>query len=366
MAMASAIADVAERRDALVERLFQANLALLEVLTVYLGDRLGLYRALADRGPATPAELAARAGTDERYTREWLEQQAVSGLLEADDAPTAAARRYGLPDGHAEVLTDRDSLSYLAPLGRFNVGASQRLPELLEAFRTGQGVAYGGYSADAREGQADMNRTQFVNLLGSQWLPAMPDVHARLLANPAARVADLGCGTGWSSIAIARAYPSVRVDGFDSDEPSIALARANAAEMGVADRVTFHLQDASAAALTGTYELATAFECVHDMGRPVDALRTMRRLVGDHGAVLIADERVAEQFAAPGDDVERLMYAWSILFCLPTGLADAPSAGTGTVLRPEKLRTYAAEAGFSGVDVLPIQNDFWRFYRLTP
>ena len=356
----------AQQRDALVERLFQANLGLLDLFTVYLGDRLGLYRALADGGPASPAELTACAGTHERYTREWLEQQAVTGLLEVDDpAAPADKRRYRLPPGHAEVLTDRDSLSYLAPLGRFHIGVGQRLPALFEAFRTGGGVPYLGYSADAREGQADVNRTMFINLLASEWLPAVPDVHARLQADPPARVADIGCGTGWSSIALAQAFPKIRVDGFDSDGPSIELAWANATAAGVADRVTFHLRDASDPTLAGSYDLVTAFECLHDMGRPVEALRAMRWLAGERGAVIIADERVAERFGAPGDEVERLMYAWSVLFCLPTGLADAPSVGTGTVLRPAKLRRYTAEAGFRDVQILPIENDFWRFYRLT-
>src|SRR5262249_18744340 len=153
----------AERRAALVERLFRANLGLLDILTVYLGDRLGLYEALEAGGPARPAELAARAGTQERYTREWLEQQAVTGLLEVEDATVAAEqRRYSLPAGHAEVLTDRDSLNYLAALGRFHIGVCQRLPDLLLAFRTGQGVPYSGYSADARVGQAEVNRTLFI------------------------------------------------------------------------------------------------------------------------------------------------------------------------------------------------------------
>jgi 2-polyprenyl-3-methyl-5-hydroxy-6-metoxy-1,4-benzoquinol methylase len=154
------------------------------------------------------------------------------------------------------------------------------------------------------------------------------------------------------------------VDGFDSDGPSIELARANAAAAGVADRVAFHRRDASVLALAGNYDLVTAFECVHDMGRPVEALRAMGRLANPRGAVLVADERVAEQFGAFGDAAERLVYAWSVLFCLPTGLADAPSVGTGAVMRVATLRAYAAEAGFRGVEILPIENDFWRFYRL--
>ncbi|HEY8491673.1 MAG TPA: methyltransferase domain-containing protein, partial [Dehalococcoidia bacterium] len=298
---------------------------------------------------------------------EWLEQQAATGILDVDD-PGAPEddRRYRLPAAHAEVLLNRDSLSYMAPLARQMAGIAGPLPAVLAAFRSGHGVPYGDYGPDTREGIAEANRPMFLHLLGSQWLPAMPDVHARLQADPPARVADLGCGTGWSSIAMATAYPKVRVDGYDLDAPSIELARRNAEAAGVADRVTFHVRDAADPALAGRYDLVTAFECLHDMGRPVEALRTMRSLAGGEGTVFIADERVAEAFTAPGDDLERLNYGFSVLHCLPAGLADAPSADTGTVFRPETLRRYATEAGFQEVQVAPIQHDLWRFYRLTP
>ncbi len=356
-----------QRRDSFAEGLFEKIIGAMEVASVYLGDRLGLYRALAEGHHATPAELAERTGTHERYAREWLEQQAVMGILAVEDGEEdGSARRYMLPEGHAEVLLDRDSLSYLAPVARFTMGLVRPLPALVEAFRTGDGLPYAHYGADTREGQADANRPMFVNLLGSEWLPSVPDVHERLQADPPARVADIGCGTGWSSISIARAYPNVRVDGYDADEPSIELARHNAEEAGVADRVTFHLRDASDPTLEGRYDLATAFECVHDMGRPVEALTAMRRMVGEEGAVLVADERVPDSFEAPGDDTDRLMYGWSVLFCLPTGLADEPSVGTGTVMRQSTLRRYAEEAGYRGIEVLPIENDLWRFYRLLP
>ena len=359
--------EIAAQRDALATRLFEKAIGTMEIATVYLGDRLGLYRALAEDGPATAAQLALRTGTHERSVREWLEQQAVSGILEvADSREDPAARRYTLPPGHAEVLVVRDSLSYLAPFARFTVSLLRPLPNLLDAFRTGVGVPYLDYGADAREGQAEANRVMFVNLLRAEWLPAMPEVHARLQAGPAARVADLGCGTGWSSIAMAHAYPEIRIDGFDSDEPSISLARANATEVGLADRVRFFVQDASDPDLAGQYDLAIAFECIHDMGRPVEALRAMRRLVGERGTVIVVDERTEESFAAPGSDVERLLYGWSVLFCLPTGLADTPSVGTGTVMRPATLRGYAAAAGFRDVEILPIEHDIWRFYRLLP
>jgi SAM-dependent methyltransferase len=361
---AASTADVTQRREALVGRLFEANLATYDLATIYVGDRLGLYRSLLEAGPATAGELATRTQTHERYTREWLEQQAVTGILDVDDAQAAPSnRKYSLPEGHAEVLLDRDSLNYLAPLGRFTLGVLTGLPQLLQAFRRGGGVAYPAYGVDAREGQADVNRTMFVNLLGSRWLPGIPDVHARLLADPPARVADIACGTGWSSIALARAYPRIRVDGVDLDAASIELARKNASAEGLTDRLTFEVGDASDPRLKGRYDLVTIFEALHDMARPIEALRAARAMLAEGGTALIVDERVNPSFAAPNAE-ERLFYSWSVLFCLPTGMADQPSAGTGAVMRPDTLRSYAITAGFRDVETLPIENDFWRFYRL--
>jgi SAM-dependent methyltransferase len=357
----------AERRDALVGRIFQAMLGSMDLFNIYLGDRLGLYRVLADGGPATSAELASRAGIAERYAREWLEQQAVSGVLDVDDPEhDAGGRRYSLPSGHDEVLLDQDNLAYLAFVGRFAVSIGQATPSVLEAFRTGGGVSWAEFGPDAREGQAAQNRPLFLRLLGQEWLPQVPDVHARLMAARPARVADIGCGAGWSSIAVAKAYPGVRVDGFDLDEPSIALARANAEEHGVSDRVRFQVRDVADPALAGQYDLVMGFEMLHDLSRPVEALRVMRGLLADGGAVVIMDERVAERFMAPGDEVERLYYGFSTLCCLPAGMAEQPSAGTGTVMRPDTFRRYALEAGFRDVEVLPIEHDQFRFYRPLP
>ncbi|MDX6647176.1 MAG: hypothetical protein QOK40_2903 [Miltoncostaeaceae bacterium] len=351
---------------ALAERIFNASIATMEIASIYLGDRLGLYEALAELGEATPGQLAVRAGAHERYVREWLEQQAASALLTVD-APDAApdARRYRVPEGHAETLLDRDSLNYMAPLAQLTVGVLGPLPALLRAYREGGGVPYSEYGADTRQGIAFLNRPMFLNQLGG-WLAALPGLDARLRASPAARVADLACGTGWSSIAIARAYPDALVEGFDVDAASIEEARANAAAEGLADRASFHVQDASDPALAGRYDLVTIFEAVHDMARPVEALATVRRLLAEGGSALVADERVAERFAAPGDELERFNYGWSILHCLAVGMADSPSAGTGTCMRPDTLRGYAVEAGFADVEVLPVEHDFWRFYRLVP
>ncbi|MCC2626919.1 MAG: methyltransferase, type 12 [Thermomicrobiales bacterium] len=363
--MADVSADVTARSEALAERLFQATLSTWDIATVYLGHRLGLYRALSDVEPATSKELATATGLTERYVREWLEQQTVAGILESENPDAGALeRRFAIPAGHAAVLVDSDDPGFLAPLAQITMGALAPMEALLSAFRTGAGVPYADYGLDLRTGQAEMNRNLFLQQLGSEYLPAIPALHARLLADPPARVADIGCGVGWSCIGIAQAYPNVRVDGFDLDAASVAEAQDVVRAAGLSDRVEVHLRDASDPALAGHYDLVTAFECVHDMSDPVGALRTMRRLAAGDGTVLVMDERVADAFDPEAGDVERFMYGFSVLHCLPVGLEDQPSAATGTVMRADTLRGYATVAGFGAVDVLPMEHPFFRFYRL--
>src|SRR5256885_489668 len=206
-------------------RLFMAGLQAFELLTVWLGDELGLYTALADGGDLTSAELAQAAGVHERYAREWLEQQAASDLLEAEVDGNGEQRRFRLPKGHDEALLDVSSLSYIAPMARAVLASIRPIDAVLAAFRTGEGVPYADYGEDLHEGQAAFTRPLFENLLGKEWLPAVPELHERLLADPPARVADIACGQGRSSIEIARAYPKAQVDGIDSDHASIERAR---------------------------------------------------------------------------------------------------------------------------------------------
>ena len=358
-----------ERRDALAGRLFEATLGAFELLSVYLGDRLGLYAALRERGASTPDELATAAGIDARYAREWLEQQAVASLLEVDSTDAEpGARRYSLPDGLAEVVLEPDDVALMAPMARFVVGAAQAMPLLMRAYRTGEGVAWAEYGADVVEAQAAINRPQFGNHLATSWIPALPDIDERLRSGSGGRVADVGCGTGWSTIAIARGYPNARVDGLDVDAGSIEAANATLAEVGegLQERITFAARDAADPALAGRYDLVTIFEALHDMAQPVPVLRAARDLLAPGGAVLVADERVADRFTAPGDETERLMYAYSIVMCLANGMADQPSVATGTVLRPSAIEAMAGDAGFARMTILPIEHDTFRFYRLDP
>ena len=348
----------------LAGRLFHDMIGALELFTVYLGERLGLYRALAEDGPATSADLAARTGTTERYVREWLEHHAVSGLLEVDDpAAGPLTRRYRLPPAYVPVLADPDDVRYRAFNGTEIVRAGRWLAPLAEAFRTGGAPPPLPWPP---EGRAEYNRATFLNLLGSQWLPAIADVDRRLRREPPARVADLACGAGWSSIAIAQAYPMVRVDGFDLDPDVIAAARGHAEQAGMSGRVTFAVTDASGPGISGRFDLVTIFEGLHDMSRPADALRAARGLLMPSGSVLIADELVADEFTAPASDLERYHYGWSVVSCLPAVMGDPGTAATGAVMRPATLGRYAREAGFRTVEVLPLRTPTWRFYRLIP
>ena len=347
----------------LADRLLSALLGSYEVAAVALGDHLGWYRCLAETGPATAAELAARTGTDARYAREWLEHQAVSGYLAVDDARAAPGdRRYSLPEEHRAVLVDDLDPGYMTPLAMVTAAFVRNVPALVEVYRGHRTLSWADMGDPVREGQAAGNRALFLGPLVDELLPAVPGLDAALSAG--GRVADVGCGYGWSSIGIATRWPAARVDGFDVDGPSLDKARANAEAAGVADRVRFCEDDVAHLDATG-YDLVTAFECVHDLPQPVPVLAAMRRMAGPEGIVLVMDEAVTEEFTVPGSEVDRLVYGYSLLCCLADGRSQEPSAATGAAMRPATLRAYARDAGFTDVEVLPLENDFFRFYRLV-
>jgi 2-polyprenyl-3-methyl-5-hydroxy-6-metoxy-1,4-benzoquinol methylase len=349
--------------EGFADKVFTDLLGSLSTYATAIGVTLGWYDALADADSMDPNELAAATGTDRRYAQEWLEQQAVSGYLsvvDADAPPTT--RRFSISPEAAEVLTDRASLAHMGPFPGFVTSLGRSLPEIVDAYRTGAGFGWHEHDNGARCGQAEANRPMFLNLLGQQYLASIPDVDAAL--RNGGTVADIGCGLGWSSIGVAKTYPDARIDGYDVDGPSIQLARVHAAEAGVADRVTFHTVDASELR-DRSYDLVLALECVHDLSDPVSVLSAMRAIVKPGGTVLVMDERVGERFTGQPDPVEELMYGFSLLCCLPDGRNAAESVATGTVMRPSTLERYASEAGFSSIDILPIENDFFRFYDLA-
>lgn len=364
---APATVDTPDPTEALVGRLFEAAVGAVELCNIYLGIKLGLYGPLA-AGALTAAELAEQTGCDERYLVEWLQGQAIAGLatMAGNDPATA---RFRLAEGAGPVLTEPTSPAYLGGLPLMLAAAGRVLPTLVEAFRTGKGVPYAQYGPDAIDAQAALNRPAYVENLVPNWLPQMPDVWSRLRdTRTPARVGDLGCGYGWSAIELAKALPHLRVDGYDSDEASIAAARRNAAEAGIADRVTFEVRDLSEATARwpDPYDVIFFFECVHDFPRPVEALAAARRALHPEGTVIVMDERVAETFTAPGDLVERLFAAASPIWCLPQGRVGPDPQPVGTLMRPDRLRAIASQAGFSATEVLAIEHPTFRFYRLHP
>ena len=347
---------------AFADQVFGAALGTAELAVMHLGRAHGLYAALHGEDGLTAGELAARTRVDERYVREWLEHQAVAGVVTVDDpSKDAGERRYTLPEAHAIALLDEEHPAYVGALADIPPIVARTLEQLSGAFRTGDGVAFADYGL--HDMQAGFTRPMFANSLVAEWIPALPDVHARLEAGESLRVADFGAGEGWASIYLAEAYPNVTVDGFDLDDASVAAARKHAAERGVADRVRFEVQDVTDPSFGERYDLVFACEMIHDLADPVGALAAMRRLAGDNGAVLVIDENADETFQPSGDPIQRLLYGFSILHCLPVGRDAEHSAATGTVMRPGTFKAYAAGAGFERVDVLPIENPMFRFYR---
>ncbi|GAA1852771.1 SAM-dependent methyltransferase [Microbacterium koreense] len=343
------------------DKVLAAALGWVDLMAIHLGSQLGWYAALTAVGPMDSEELATATGTSERYAREWLEQQCLSGILR--QVPSRGGRAaFALVPGAAEVLTDASSMSYLEPLARMLAASAHRIPQLVEAYRSGTGVSWEDFGRHARESQADMNRPWFTAM--PQKLQEVERIHTRLSA-PGARVADIGTGAGWSAIALAREYPSLRVEGFDVDRCSLEDAEANAADAGVGDRVSFHLVDAADLADHGPFDAVFAFECLHDMPHPIEVLAAARAAVTPEGVVVVMDEAAADEFDTGAGDLERLLYGFSLFVCLPDGMSHPNSVGTGTVMRHDTLRAYAREAGWKDAEVVVPEFGLWRFYLLS-
>ncbi|MEV1132137.1 class I SAM-dependent methyltransferase [Agromyces sp. NPDC049794] len=369
----------AELVGAYAEQLIAMLGGATELLTIELGRHFGLYRTLHEHGPITAGRLAAFAGIAPRYAREWLEQQAAAGHVGVEEpGGSGVERRFHLPEHHVPVLVDETHPAHAAPVAGLLAGVALAFPELVADFRHGRGVAFEEYGAELRHGLGALNRPGYL-LAMRDWMEQLPDRAAALDAG--GTVLDAGCGVGWSTIGLAMAFPNARIVGVDLDEASIQEARENALDAGVADRVEFVLGNAAdagaveraaasaRAAAEGVdaasgFDLVTVFEALHDMGRPIHALAGFRALLRPGGALLVADERVADEFHPDAEPVERMLYAMSVLHCLPATTAESGTIANGTVLRPPTLRRWAAEAGFDRVDVLDIEHPFWRFYRI--
>lgn len=349
--------------EELTGRFFEATLGALELQTVYLGMKLGFYEELAV--PRTVREVAASTGILPRYVQEWLEQQAIAGFVSVDDSADPDQRRFHLSEPQRLALLEEDSPFYAGAMALVGGGCGAVVPRVVQAWREGGGLSFAEYGDDIRLGQGLFNKGGFLGSLVGDWLPAMPTVD-HLLGEEGARALDLGCGVGWSGIALAQAYPALVVHGVDSDEASIMDARANAIAANVSDRARFEVRNADDSKLPSSYDVAFFFESLHDMAHPVQALAAVRSALRPGGLVVVMDEKAEEEFAPDGSPYERFLGAGSVLHCLPVGLSEPDSAATGAMFRPDTLRRYAAEAGFSGVEIAPVEHDMMRFYVLSP
>ena len=328
------------------------------------GDRLGLFSALASAGPVTPGELAERTGLNERYLREWLLAMAAAGYVTyagANGDPSPRAARYRLSPEQAEAFTNPDSPGYVAGGFQNLTAATRMLDRLTDAFRTGAGIGWHEQHPDMFEGTERFFRPGYLANLTSSWIPSLTGVESRLIAG--GRVADVGCGFGASTIIMAKAYPNSTFEGVDYHEPSIEAARGRAAAAGVADRVT--LRVAGAADLTGSYDLITFFDCLHDMPDPLGALRAARAAIAAGGSVMLVEPMSWDSVGEALNPLGKVMAAASTFICLPSGLSSDPAYGLGNQAGPARTCEVSREAGFSDARVAAA-TDFNLVYELRP
>ena len=307
--------------------------ATLNAALVVIGDRLGLYKAMAGAGALTPRELADRTQTNERYVREWLNAQAAGGYV------TYADGRYTLPAEHALALADEDSPAFLPGAFQLMTAAVRDEPKIAEAFKSGAGVGWHQHSHDLFEGCERFFRPGYQHNLVQSWIPALDGVEAKLRAG--ARVADVGCGHGASTLIMADAYPASDFRGFDYHGESIAAATQKADQ-----RARFEV--ASAQDFPGTgYDLVTTFDCLHDMGDPVSAARHIRQALADDGTWLLVEPFAGDTVEENLNPVGRVYYAVSTLVCTPASLSQEVGLALGAQAGEARLRDVVTAAGFT-------------------
>jgi SAM-dependent methyltransferase len=314
--------------------------ATLNTALVVMGDRLGLYRALAGAGPLSPAELAERTGTAERYVREWLNAQAAGGYVGYD--PDSGC--YTLPPEQAVALTDPDSPAYLPGFFQIALGSVLDSPKIVEAARSGAGFGWHEHAHDVHEGCERFFRPGYNANLTSGWLPALDGVVAKL--ERGALVADVGCGHGASTILMAQAFPNSTFAGSDYHSGSIETARHHAQEAGVTGRVSF--ESAPAAGYSGNgYDLVTMFDCLHDMGDPVGAARHVRGTLKADGTWMIVEPHAGDRVEENFNPVGRAYYSFSTLLCTPASLSQDVGLALGAQAGEARIRDVVTAGGFT-------------------
>jgi 2-polyprenyl-3-methyl-5-hydroxy-6-metoxy-1,4-benzoquinol methylase len=345
--------------DQFVGKVLADSSATFTTLLASIGDRLGLFKDLADNGSATSVELAARTGINERYAREWLGGMASAGYLEYD--PTT--RRFTLPLEHAPALAQEGGPFFFGGIHQMIPTLAGVLDQVAESFRKGGGVLQSDYDDHWWDGLERFTNNWFENLLVPQWIPAMPDVRMKLESG--ALVADVGCGRGRALIKMAQAYPNSRYIGYDVFGSSVEKATANAKSAGVADRVSFQKLDVSQG-LPEQYDVITTFDVVHDAADPVGLLRAIRKALHPVGVYVCLDINCSDKLEENAGLLGAMFHGFSVLYCMTTSLARG-GAGLGTVgFHEPKARELCAEAGFSSVRRVPLENPFNTLYEIRP
>ena len=326
--------------DAFVGKFVGDMGAVFHAATVLIGDRLGLWKAMGDSRPVTAQELALRAGLDQRYVAEWLAAQAASGYVEYD----GATRTFRLPEEHAFALTDEENPLF-AP-GGFQVAASaiKDADAIVEAFQTGRGVGWHEHCHDLFAGTERFFRPSYIANLVSGWIPALDGVEEKLRAG--ARVADVGCGHGSSTIEMAKSFPRSRFHGFDYHGPSIERARAAAAQAAVSERTRFEIAPAKSYPGEG-YDLVAFFDCLHDMGDPVGAGRHVRETLAPDGVWMIVEPFAHDRLEENLNAVGRVYYSASTCICTPASRSQEVGLALGAQAGEARIRDVVLAAGFT-------------------
>jgi len=347
--------------EAFVGKVLTDSSAWLATTLAMIGDRLGLWTHLAE-GPANSAELAARAGVDERYAREWLHAMTAHGYLTHDTDTDTDTGRFRLPEAHRPVLADEGGPVFFGGVHQEMLGLVPAIEPLVAAFRDGGGVPQSTYSAHFWDGLARFTAGWFNNLLLQEWLPAMPEVEAAL--ERGCTVADIGCGQGRALVKLAQRFPGSRYVGYDLHQPSIDAARAHAAANRVADRVRFELHDATAG-LAEQYDVITTFDVVHDAIDPLGLLRAIHAALRPGGRYVCLDINASHRHTDNTGPLGTFLYGFSVLYCMTVSLADH-GAGLGTCgFNEQAARQYCAEAGFCTVRRVPLENPFNILYEIS-
>lgn len=349
-----------QRAEAFVGKAMGDVSATVTVLLATIGDRLGLFTTLAEQGPATSEQFADRAGIAERYAREWLAAMAAAGYFDYD--PETGT--YTLPAEHQPVLADEGGPVFFGGNYQQLSGFVAVLDQIIEAFRTGGGVASDEYNEHFFVGFERFTAGWFNNMLLPEWLPAMPAV-SKLLES-GADVADVGCGRGRALITLATAYPGGRYVGYDAHAPSVAAARRAAEQAGVADRVRFEQRDVASEGLPAPYDVVFTFDVIHDAVDPDGMLRAIRGALRPDGRYVCVDINASHRQEENAGPMGAMFYGISVLYCLTTSLAHGGAALGTCGFNPHTAAVMCKEAGFSDVRRLSLENPINNVYEITP